>query len=296
MILLLPLLGFISGCFLGRFLGRVVYIITTLNVFLSLAISFNLFCILLLNEVVYKIDICLWLSADSLNVNWCFCFDSLTTTMLLVIMSISTAVHLYSAEYMEQDPHFPRFMSYLSLFTFFMLLLVTANNFLQMFVGWEGVGLCSYLLINFWFSRIQANKAAIKAMLVNRVGDFFLLLSLFSIHFIFDSLDYDIIFGLVPLSIYSTIVVGMIEIPALDLICFFLFLGAMGKSAQIGLHTWLPDAMEGPTPVSALIHAATMVTAGVFIIVRCSYVFEFNCSHLFSVQCSVISVQFESVK
>lgn len=280
LILLLPLLGFISGCFLGRFLGRVVYIITTLNVFLSLAISFNLFCILLLNEVVYKIDICLWLSADSLNVNWCFCFDSLTTTMLLVIMSISTAVHLYSAEYMEQDPHFPRFMSYLSLFTFFMLLLVTANNFLQMFVGWEGVGLCSYLLINFWFSRIQANKAAIKAMLVNRVGDFFLLLSLFSIHFIFDSLDYDIIFGLVPLSVYSTIVVGMIEIPALDLICFLLFLGAMGKSAQIGLHTWLPDAMEGPTPVSALIHAATMVTAGVFIIVRCSYVFEFSSTSL----------------
>jgi proton-translocating NADH-quinone oxidoreductase chain L len=157
-----------------------------------------------------------------------------------------------------------------------MLILITSNNFLQMFVGWEGVGLSSYLLINFWFTRIQANKAAIKAMLVNRVGDFFILLAMFSIYYVFNSLDYDIVFPLVPLLINFVISFGNFEIYALDLICFFLFLGAMGKSAQLGFHTWLPDAMEGPTPVSALIHAATMVTAGVFLLARCSYLFEFS--------------------
>jgi len=196
--------------------------------------------------------------------------------MLIVVTFISTLVHLYSTEYMEHDPHLPRFMSYLSLFTFFMLILITANNFLQMFVGWEGVGLSSYLLINFWFTRIQANKAAIKAMLVNRVGDFSLLLAIFLIYFVFNSLDYDVVFSLTPLAVNYKILIGNIEISILDMICILLFIGAMGKSAQLGLHTWLPDAMEGPTPVSALIHAATMVTAGVFLIVRCSYLFELS--------------------
>jgi len=177
---------------------------------------------------------------------------------------------------MEYDPHLGRFMSYLSLFTFFMLILVTANNFLQMFVGWEGVGLSSYLLINFWFTRIQANKAAIKAMLVNRVGDFFILLGMFSIFYIFNTLDYDTVFSLSSLVINYNIIFMSFQISIIDLICLFLFFGAMGKSAQLGLHTWLPDAMEGPTPVSALIHAATMVTAGVFLIARCSYLFEFS--------------------
>jgi proton-translocating NADH-quinone oxidoreductase chain L len=177
---------------------------------------------------------------------------------------------------MEHDPHLPRFMSYLSLFTFFMLILITANNFLQMFVGWEGVGLSSYLLINFWFTRIQANKAAIKAMLVNRVGDFAILLAIFSIYFIFNTLDYEVIFTLVPLVLNYSVVIGFLKLPLLDLICILLFIGAMGKSAQLGLHTWLPDAMEGPTPVSALIHAATMVTAGVFLLARCSFIFEFS--------------------
>ena len=157
-----------------------------------------------------------------------------------------------------------------------MLILITSNNFLQMFVGWEGVGLSSYLLINFWFTRIQANKSAIKAMLVNRVGDFFILFALFSIYIVFNSLDYDIVFTLVPLVLTYKIIFSIFELPVLDLICIFLFLGAMGKSAQLGLHTWLPDAMEGPTPVSALIHAATMVTAGVFLLARCSYLFEFS--------------------
>jgi len=209
-----------------------------------------------------------------MNIQWSFCFDTLTGVMLVVVTFISTLVHLYSTEYMENDPHLPRFMSYLSLFTFFMLILVTANNFLQMFVGWEGVGLSSYLLINFWFTRIQANKSAIKAMLVNRVGDFFILLGIFSMYFIFNTLDYEIIFNLVPEFLNHYFIIGVFKIPSIDIICIFLFLGAMGKSAQLGLHTWLPDAMEGPTPVSALIHAATMVTAGVFLLARCSFLFE----------------------
>ena len=225
---------------------------------------------------MHKVDICLWIDSDTLCVNWCFCFDSLTSVMLIVVTFVSTAVHVYSLEYMQNDPHLLRFMSYLSLFTFFMLLLISSNNFLQMFVGWEGVGLSSYLLINFWFTRIQANKAAIKALLVNRIGDYFMVLSLFSIQFVFGSLDYDVVFSLVPSISGSRIIVGSLEVDCLDLICILLFLGAMGKSAQIGLHTWLPDAMEGPTPVSALIHAATMVTAGVFLIIRCSYFFEFS--------------------
>jgi proton-translocating NADH-quinone oxidoreductase chain L len=276
LIILLPLLGFFSGSFFGRYLGRTVCVITTLNT--SLALIFSLFLIYDVTSagIIYKVQACQWIAIDTININWCFCFDSLTSIMLIVVTFISTLVHLYSTEYMAHDPHLARFMSYLSLFTFFMLILITANNFLQLFVGWEGVGLCSYLLINFWFTRIQANKAAIKAMLVNRVGDFFLLLALFTIYFVFNSLDYDVVFGLAPLVVNNKILIGSTEIPVLDSICLLLFLGAMGKSAQLGFHTWLPDAMEGPTPVSALIHAATMVTAGVFLIIRCSYLFEFS--------------------
>jgi len=276
LIILLPLLGFFSGSFFGRFLGRGVCYTTTLSVFFSLLLSLILFFDVIQNGVCYKIILGSWIVVDTLFVDWCFCFDSLTSIMLIVVTFISTLVHLYSTEYMENDPHLTRFMSYLSLFTFFMLILITANNFLQMFVGWEGVGLCSYLLINFWFTRIQANKAAIKAMLVNRVGDFFLLLGLFVIFFTFNSLDYDVVFTLVPLFTQYYILLGTYKVCVIDLICFLLFLGAMGKSAQIGLHVWLPDAMEGPTPVSALIHAATMVTAGVFLIARCSFIFEFS--------------------
>jgi len=277
LILLLPFLGFFSGSIFGQCLGRFVCVITTFNTLFALILSIFLLFDITSAEIVYKVNACHWISIDSVNVDWCFCFDTLTSVMLIVVTFISTLVHLYSVEYMAHDPHLVRFMSYLSLFTFFMLVLITANNFLQLFVGWEGVGLCSYLLINFWFTRIQANKAAIKAMLVNRVGDFFLLLALFTIYFVFNSLDYDVVFGLVPLVTDSKILAGNIEIPVLDAICFLLFLGAMGKSAQLGFHTWLPDAMEGPTPVSALIHAATMVTAGVFLIIRCSYLFEFSC-------------------
>jgi proton-translocating NADH-quinone oxidoreductase chain L len=225
---------------------------------------------------VYKLVLFNWINNDFLIVDWTLCFDSLTAIMLLVITFISFLVHLYSIEYMGHDPHQSRFMSYLSLFTFFMLILVTGNNLLQMFVGWEGVGLASYLLINFWFTRIQANKAAIKAMLVNRIGDFFLLLGIFITVLLFDTLDYDILYSQAILCIDSMLNIGYSNIYAIDFICFCLFLGAMGKSAQLGLHTWLPDAMEGPTPVSALIHAATMVTAGVFLIARCSFLFELS--------------------
>lgn len=276
LILLLPLVGFFSGSLFGRFLGKGVGVITTSNLFLSFFISIYLFFDILFTNKIYQVTLGKWISVEMLDISWSFYFDSLTSIMLIVVTFVSSLVHLYSTEYMEHDPHLPRFMSYLSLFTFFMLILVTANNFLQMFVGWEGVGLSSYLLINFWFTRIQANKSAIKAMLVNRVGDFFILLAIFSIYYIFNSLDYDIVFTLTPLLIKSYFIFGSFKLSCIDMICICLFLGAMGKSAQLGLHTWLPDAMEGPTPVSALIHAATMVTAGVFLIARCSFLFEFS--------------------
>jgi NADH-ubiquinone oxidoreductase chain 5 len=276
LIVLLPLLGFFSGSLFGRFLGVGVCFITTSCTFLSFLLSLFLLYDIASTGNVYVFNLTKWIYVDSLQVDWSFFFDSLTSVMLVIVTFISSLVHLYSTEYMENDPHLFRFMSYLSLFTFFMLILVTANNFLQMFVGWEGVGVSSYLLINFWFTRVQANKAAIKAMLVNRIGDFALLIALFTIYFMFNSLDYDIVFSLVPLAIDYKVVGMGFQIPIIDLIGIFLFIGAMGKSAQIGLHTWLPDAMEGPTPVSALIHAATMVTAGVFLLARCSYIFEFS--------------------
>ena len=275
-IVLLPLLGFFSGSLFGRFLGKGVCIITIATTVSSLLFSSYLLSNIILYGVSYELKTISWIYADTMRITWSFCYDSLTCIMLFVVTLISSLVHLYSSEYMENDPHLPRFMSYLSLFTFFMIILVTANNFIQMFVGWEGVGICSYLLINFWFTRIQANKSAIKAMLVNRVGDFFILLGMFTIYVVFNTLDYDIVFSLVPLVYQNKILFWFLEFSVIDLISILLFLGAMGKSAQLGLHTWLPDAMEGPTPVSALIHAATMVTAGVFLIIRCSHLFEYS--------------------
>jgi proton-translocating NADH-quinone oxidoreductase chain L len=274
LILILPLIGFISGSLLGRHLGKGVGYITSSLTVCSFLTSFILFINNIESGDVFIVTLGNWIIIDSLNLKWSFCFDSLTCVMLVVVTFISSLVHIYSIEYMKYDPHFPRFMSYLSLFTFFMVILVTANNFLQMFIGWEGVGVSSYLLINFWFTRIQANKAAIKAMLVNRVGDFFLLLAMFTIYMTFNSLDYDVVFSLVPFAVNEKLIIGSCQFSIIDIICIFLFLGAMGKSAQLGLHTWLPDAMEGPTPVSALIHAATMVTAGVFLLIRCSFFFE----------------------
>ena len=196
--------------------------------------------------------------------------------MLVVVTSVSSLVHIYSIGYMSHDPHKPRFMAYLSLFTFAMLMLVTSDNFIQLFFGWEGVGLCSYFLIGFWFKKDTANAAAIKAFLVNRVGDFGFALGIFLIFYLFDTVNYSEVFALIPTIIDKNLIFLGIEVKAIDLICLLLFVGAMGKSAQILLHTWLPDAMEGPTPVSALIHAATMVTAGVFLVVRCSPIYEYS--------------------
>jgi NADH-ubiquinone oxidoreductase chain 5 len=275
LIIFMPLISAIMAGFFGKYLGSLGSAkITTYGVLSSCFFSYLAFYeVGLLGSPCY-ITMFTWIESEIFFSNWGFLFDSLTVIMLVVVTSVSTLVHIYSIEYMSNDPHRSRFMAYLSLFTFFMLILVTADNFIQMFVGWEGVGLCSYLLINFWFTRIQANKAAIKAMLVNRVGDFGLALGIIVIFTCFKSVDYFTVFALVPL--YSNEIINFLnnDFLIINLICLLLFVGAAGKSAQIGLHTWLPDAMEGPTPVSALIHAATMVTAGVFMIARCSPLFE----------------------
>nr|YP_010199878.1 NADH dehydrogenase subunit 5 [Crassiphycus usneoides]UAD89886.1 NADH dehydrogenase subunit 5 [Crassiphycus usneoides] len=278
LILWLPLLGSIFSGFLGRFLGhKGSSIISVVCVFLSMFLSFIAFYEVGLMGLSQYITLSPWIEVGILKISWSFLFDSLTVTMLMVITIISSLVHLYSLEYMQSDPHLPRFMSFLEIFTFFMLILVTADNLVQMFVGWEGVGLASYLLINFWFTRLAANQSAIKALVVNRIGDFGLSLGILTVFYIFQSVDYFTIFSLSPLFSDYDLNFGGIQVSGLTLIGIFIFVGAVGKSAQLGLHTWLPDAMEGPTPVSALIHAATMVTAGVFLLIRFSPLIEFSC-------------------
>jgi NADH-quinone oxidoreductase subunit L len=215
------------------------------------------------------------MAAGGLDIGWALRLDTLSGVMLTAVSFISAWIHIYSIGYMAHDPSKPRFMAYLSLFTFFMLMLVSSNNFVQLFFGWEGVGLCSYLLIGFWYDRVSANAASIKAFLVNRVGDFGFALGIFATFVIFGSLDFDTVFGKAPSAVGTTLNFLGWQVPSLTLACILLFVGAMGKSAQLGLHTWLPDAMEGPTPVSALIHAATMVTAGVFMVCRLSPMFEY---------------------
>jgi len=276
LIIAFPLLGSIFTGFFGRFLGfRGAAVITIGCVSISAILSIIAFFEVALSGSPCSIQLAPWFISEFFNANWGFYFDSLTVVMLFVITSISTLVHVYSLSYMEHDPHIPRFMCYLSIFTFFMLMLVTADNFLQMFFGWEGVGLASYLLINFWFTRLQASKASIKAMLVNRVGDFGLALGIMGLFYVFKTVDFATVFACAPYIAGTSFIFCNFEVDALTCICILLFVGAVGKSAQLGLHTWLPDAMEGPTPVSALIHAATMVTAGVFMIARCSPVFEY---------------------
>ena len=272
-----PLLSFFSAILFGKFLGsKGSPFIAVACLSLSLLLSFCAFFeVGLMGSNVY-IELGSWIKSGVLQVNWGFMFDSLSVTMCVVVTFVSFLVHLYSVEYMSHDPHLPRFMSYLSLFTFFMLILITADNFIQMFLGWEGVGLCSYLLINFWFTRIQANKAAIKAMIVNRIGDFCLIIGILLIFIKYKSVDYTVIAALTPSVNLETLPFLSGIFNSSEIICVFIFLGAMGKSAQLGLHTWLPDAMEGPTPVSALIHAATMVTAGVFLVARCSFLYEYT--------------------
>ncbi len=277
LILFLPLLGSIISGFFGKNIGQKnSEYLTSILVSVSAILSIVIFYYVIFQNYENKIILATWINSGSLNVNWAIQIDALSAVMLVVITLISSIVHIYSIGYMSHDPHKSRFMSYLSLFTFAMLTLVTADNFLQLFFGWEGVGVCSYFLIGFWFKKNTANAAAIKAFLVNRVGDFGLALGIFLIFYYFGTINYSEVFNLIPsLKSKSLIFLG-IELNAINLICILLFIGAMGKSAQIFLHTWLPDAMEGPTPVSALIHAATMVTAGVFLVVRCSPIYEFS--------------------
>ena len=278
MYLALVFLSFIGSCLAGLF-GRQLgswgaAIITTSCLFLSLFLSLFAFYEVALSGGFVYIKLATWINSEVLNVDWGFMFDSLTVTMCVVVTFISSFVHLYSTEYMSHDPHLARFMCYLSLFTFFMLILVTGDNLVQMFLGWEGIGLASYLLINFWFTRIQANKAAIKAMILNRIGDFCLVMGILLIFVHFKAVDYATLAVLAPFFKDQTINFLNLELNLLNTVGLFLFLGAVGKSAQLGLHTWLPDAMEGPTPVSSLIHAATLVTAGVFLIARTSFIYE----------------------
>ena len=276
-IIALPLIASIISGFFGKFIGdRGSEIVTSLLVTIAAILSAFVLYEVIFNDYQDNIVIATWINSGTLDVNWSMKIDSLSAIMLVVVTSVSSLVHIYSIGYMSHDPHKPRFMAYLSLFTFAMLMLVTSDNFIQLFFGWEGVGLCSYFLIGFWFKKETANAAAIKAFVVNRVGDFGFALGIFLIFYLFGTVNYSEVFELIPTVVDKNIIFLGIEVNAVDLICLLLFVGAMGKSAQILLHTWLPDAMEGPTPVSALIHAATMVTAGVFLVVRCSPIYEYS--------------------
>ncbi len=276
-IIFLPLIASIISGFFGKYIGdRNSEIVTSALVSISALISIFVLYQVIVNQYEENIIIATWINSGSLDVNWSMLIDPLSAVMLVVVTSVSSLVHIYSIGYMSHDPHKPRFMAYLSLFTFAMLMLVTSDNFVQLFFGWEGVGLCSYFLIGFWFKKESANAAAIKAFVVNRVGDFGFALGIFLIFYLFGTVNYSEVFQQIPTIVDINLSFLGFEIKAIDLICLLLFIGAMGKSAQILLHTWLPDAMEGPTPVSALIHAATMVTAGVFLVVRCSPVYEYS--------------------
>jgi len=243
---------------------------------LSMVLSIPVFIDVALNGNAHTIELFTWIDSGALEVSWALKVDTLTAVMMLVVTVVSAMVHVYSVGYMHHDPGITRFMSFLSLFTFFMLMLITADNLVQLFFGWEGVGLASYLLIGFWYDRPSANAAAIKAFIVNRVGDFGFALGIFAVFVLFESVHLDTIFAAAGGRADAVLTVFGVEFHALTIICLLLFIGAMGKSAQLGLHTWLPDAMEGPTPVSALIHAATMVTAGIFMVARLSPLFEYS--------------------
>jgi NADH-ubiquinone oxidoreductase chain 5 len=266
-IIILPLLGSIVSGFFGRKIGvKGAQFITCSSLIITTILAIVVFFEVGFNNIPSSIKLFRWIDCESLYINWSFNFDSLTVSMLIPVLIISSLVHVYSIGYMSQDPHNQRFFSYLSLFTFMMIILVTANNFLVMFVGWEGVGVCSYLLVSFWFTRIAANQSSLAAFLMNRVGDTFLTIGMFTLLWSFGNIDYATIFSLAPY--YNENIITIIGI------C--LLIGAMAKSSQLGLHVWLPFAMEGPTPVSALIHAATMVTAGVYLLMRTSPLIEYS--------------------
>jgi NADH-quinone oxidoreductase subunit L len=276
-IVFLPLLGSAIAGLFGRLIGaRPSELVTTVLLFASMVLSWISFAQVGFGHQDVRVEIAPFIVSGDLRVDWALRVDTLTAVMLVVVTTISAFVHLYSIGYMAEDPpaHRPRFFSYLSLFTFAMLMLVTADNLVQLFFGWEGVGLMSYLLIGFWYQKPEANAAAIKAFIVNRVGDFGFALGIFALFMMVDAVDFETVFAQAPSLVGKTIHFLGHDVDALTLICLLLFMGAMGKSAQFLLHTWLPDAMEGPTPVSALIHAATMVTAGVFMVARLSPLFE----------------------
>ena len=263
----LPILGSIISGFFGRKVGvSGSQIITCSCVITTTILAILTFMEAGLNKSPVKVHLFRWIDAEYLNVSWAFNFDSLTVSMLIPVLIISSLVHVYSIGYMSHDPHNQRFFSYLSLFTFMMIILVTGDNFLVMFVGWEGVGVCSYLLVSFWFTRIAANQSSLAAFFTNRVGDYVLTVGMFAILWSFGNVDYTTVFSLSPF--YSESVIIFVGV------C--LLIGAMAKSSQVGLHVWLPMAMEGPTPVSALIHAATMVTAGVYLLMRASPLIEYS--------------------
>lgn len=271
-----PLVAFVIAFLFGKHLGaRLVQLITCAGVITAAFCSCALFVDVVLGSDPRTITLMNWITSGAFKVDWALRMDQLSVVMMCVVTLVSSCVHVYSVGYMSHDESKTRFMSYLSLFTFAMLMLVTADNLVQLFFGWEGVGVASYLLIGFWNFKDSANAAAIKAFLVNRVGDFGLALGIFACFMLFGSVQFDVLFAKAPAMLDARFSFFGFDVPALTTVCLLLFVGAMGKSAQLGLHTWLPDAMEGPTPVSALIHAATMVTAGVFLVARMSPVFEY---------------------
>ncbi|MCF3935126.1 NADH-quinone oxidoreductase subunit L [Acuticoccus sp. M5D2P5] len=282
LIVFLPLIGFLFAFLFGRQVGALTaQVVTTGLLFICAVLSWIVFFRWGYNGAdTQRILIAQWIVSGDLEIAWRLRIDTLTAVMLVVVNTVSSLVHLYSFGYMSHDKAKAKFFAYLSLFTFAMLMLVTSDNLVQMFFGWEGVGLASYLLIGFWSDRPSANAAAIKAFVVNRVGDFGFLLGIFTLFAMSGVVTFDALFAAGPTISEQTFGFLGMQIPAIELACFLLFIGAMGKSAQLGLHTWLPDAMEGPTPVSALIHAATMVTAGVFMVARMSPLFEFAPSAL----------------
>ncbi len=254
--------------------SRISELITTTLLMISMILSWIAFVQVGFGHQDARVRVFTWIASGNLTIEWSLRIDTLTAVMLVVVTSVSAFVHLYSMGYMEEDPYRPRFFGYLSMFTFAMLMLVTADNLVQLFFGWEGVGLASYLLIGFWYQKPEANAAAIKAFVVNRIGDFGFALGIFALFFLVNAVDFDTVFAQAPTLLGKTLPLFGWQVDALTAICLLLFMGAMGKSAQFLLHTWLPDAMEGPTPVSALIHAATMVTAGVFMVARLSPLFS----------------------
>ncbi|WP_375333439.1 NADH-quinone oxidoreductase subunit L [Candidatus Tisiphia endosymbiont of Xenochironomus xenolabis] len=274
---MLPLIsGMINGLFCQCFSKKQAACIATIAISLAAIFASFIFYNVAINKAIIHLILAKWLVIGEMKIDWAIYVDQLTAIMFIVVTWISAVVHIYSLGYMADDEGLPKFLSFLSLFTFFMLALVSADNFVQLFFGWEGVGLCSYLLIGFWYQKEAANKAAIKAFIVNRIGDFAFIVGIITIIVYFGVVDFASVFDKAQLLSNIQLSIWGFTVSIIDIVCLLLFLGCMGKSAQIGLHIWLPDAMEGPTPVSALIHAATMVTAGVFLVARCSYLFEYS--------------------